>query len=533
MPGKLTSEPLLPAGNSRPDTDESEPVPRSRQEPVTLSAVDAAPARDHGARRHGATLWIALLLALVVRSWGIGVQSFSMDEMTEFAAVQQGLGAVVTAADGFPPLYAVLLHWWLEIAGTPEAARWLSVLIGVLAIPVIYRLGAILGGPRVGELSALLLAISPIHIWYSQEARAYGLFFLLALAALWRYEVARSTDRTADWVWYAAAMIAGLYTHYYFAFVILAIAVAELVPARRPSRIRRWLQVHVATIPFVLPLLLLMGNDLKAQVEWIATERSLDLSTLGYTLFTYLSGFSLGPSLRELHTARLQEAVRHALPWVLPAALATAYLLLEGWRWKEGRSAWYRVATWMAVTILAAGAMSAAFDLGYRVRYVAWCAGLLVILLAMGVVGGRRRWATGTALGIIVLVSLAATLNRHTVGRYMNEDARGAARMIASLPETGAPVFVVSGYMAGPIDYYLRGARRLTPLSNAETRVSPDPALEIIRETVGAGKTFWFLYSRPFDGDPQGRLYQALERQARLQLTGEVPGIRFYRGTGW
>ena len=459
-------------------------------------------------------------------------QSFSMDEMTELAAVQQGLGAVIAAADGFPPLFGVLLHWWLEIAGTPEAARWFSVVIGLLAIPVIYQLGRLVGGQRVGELSALLLAISPIHVWYSQEARAYALFFLVALVALWRYEVARRSDRAADWAWYGAACIAGLYTHYYFAFVVLGLAVAELLPGR-PGRLRRWIQVHAAAAPFAIPLLFLLRSDLRAQVEWVATERSLDLGTLGYTFFTYLAGFSLGPSLRELHTARLLEVVREAIPWVLPTGLATAYLLAQGWRSTARRSAWYRIVTWIAVTILGSGIMSSAFDLGYRVRYVAWCAAPLLILLAMGVEEARRRWVAGLALGIIVLVASVAIVNRHTVGRYMNEDARGAARLIESLPDSGAPVFVVSGYMASPIGYYLRDTRQLTPLSNAQTIRSPDPALEIIRRSVGAGNVFWFLYSRPFDGDPQGRLYRELERRAQLRFSDEVPGIRFYRGTGW
>ena len=478
-------------------------------------------------------LSIAVLLALAVRAWGVEVQSFSMDEMTELGAVQQGLETVIAAADGFPPLFGVLLHWWIEVAGTPEAARWFSVVIGLLAIPVMHQLGGLLGGRRVGELSALLLAISPIHVWYSQEARAYALFFLLSLVTLWRFEVARRSDRAIDWVWYGTACLAGLYTHYYFAFVVLGLTVAELVLPGRRGRFRRWVQVHAAVAPFAIPLLLLLRSDLQAQVEWVATERPLNLGTLGYTLFTYVAGFSLGPSLRELHTARLLDVVREAIPWVLPTALATAVLVVQAWRSPERREAWYRVVTWMAVTILGSGMMSAAFDLGYRVRYVAWCAAPLLILLAMGISETRQRWVTGLALGIIALFSSVAIVNRHTVGRYMNEDARAAARLIERLPDSGAPVFVVSGYMASPIGYYLRDDRQITPLSNAETIRSPDPALAIIHRSVGEGNPFWFVYSRPFDGDPRGLLYQELKRRAQLQFSEEVPGIRFYRGTGW
>jgi mannosyltransferase len=490
----------------------------------------AAPAERH---RRAPALAIALLLALALRVWGIQTQSFTMDEMTELDVVQRGLGGVIGFADGFPPLYGMALHWWLELTGTPEAARWLSVLFGLLAIPAIQRLGRVLRGRAVGDLSATLLAISPFHIWYSQEVRAYALFFLLAVVTIWRYEVARRTDRPRDWLWYGVAVVAGWYTHYYFAFVLLGLAVADAVAPDGPRRWRRWIQVHAGVGVLVLPLWSLLQSDLQAQAEWIATNRALDLPALAYTFFTYLAGFSLGPSLRELHTIRPLDAVREVLPWAVPVGLATAYLLIRGWSEPTQRPAWYRLATQIATTLVACGVASAAMELGYRIRYVVWCAGPLLILLALGAAGARRRWAALAAFGVLTFVSAVAIANRHAVGRYMNEDARGAARLVERLSDASSPFFVISGYMANPVEYYLDASRTLTPLWYGHTNVSPGTGLGTIRRTTGSGKTFWLLYSRPFDGDPHGRILDDLERHAQLRLVAEVPGFQMYRGVGW
>jgi hypothetical protein len=172
-------------------------------------------------------------------------------------------------------------------------------------------------------------------------------------------------------------------------------------------------------------------------------------------------------------------------------------------------------------------------DLGYRIRYVVWCAGPLLILLAIGAAEARRHWAGPVAVGVLALVSVVAIANRHLVGRYMNEDARGAARLVERLTDASTPVFVISGYMADPVKYYLDPTRTLTPLWYAQTNRSPETGLGIIRRTTKPGSTFWLLYSRPFDGDPRGRILGELQRVSGLRMIGEVPGFGMYRGIGW
>jgi 4-amino-4-deoxy-L-arabinose transferase-like glycosyltransferase len=476
---------------------------------------------------------LILALGLALRVWGLNAQSFTMDEITELQLARLTLPGVISAADGFPPLYSMLLHGWLGLLGTPEAARWLSVGIGVPALLAIHRLGRQAGGESVGRWSALLLAISPIHVWYSQEVRSYGLLFSVAVVALWRYGVARDTDRPADWLWYGVATIAGFYTHYYFGLLPLSLAIAEAILPTRTARLWRFVQVHAAIAVFVAPVLLLLRADLDVQLNWPESGRSLNLHALAYTLFSFLAGYSVGPSLRELHTARPMDAVREVLPWALAAGLAAGYLGYLGVRAGSRHREWRRMLLVFAIPFPLCWLLGEVLDLGYKVRFVLWCLAPFLVLLAHGLAANRRRWPGWLALGVLAAVSLLALANRIGAPRYQNEDARRAAHRIAVLADPGEPVFVVSGYMAAPLDYYLDDRWMLRPLWSDETVASPDPALRKIRESVPPGAAFWLVYSRPFDGDPEGRLRNALEAHAGLRRRTEVAGMVLYKGTGW
>ena len=98
--------------------------------------------------------------------------------------------ASLTAQDIHPPLYYALLHAWAALLGTgPAALRLLSLVVGVLTIPLLYLVARRMLSTRAALLAALLLTISPLHVYYSQEVRMYGLVALLSvgvLAAAWR-----------------------------------------------------------------------------------------------------------------------------------------------------------------------------------------------------------------------------------------------------------------------------------------------------------------------------------------------------------
>jgi mannosyltransferase len=185
-----------------------------------------------------AGLFILILLGgTLLRFAGLGKESIWLDEATSILIARLNLPSVVawTAADIHPPLYYFALHFWLGFGESEFAIRALSAMFGVLTIAVVYALARELFDSDVGLLSALLLALSPMHIWYSQEARMYPMLTAWSLLASYslvlalRHPAERMVGRfaalrspqTRYWLGYLLFSVLALYTHYYALFVLL------------------------------------------------------------------------------------------------------------------------------------------------------------------------------------------------------------------------------------------------------------------------------------------------------------------------
>ncbi len=147
----------------------------------------------------------------------------------------------VRLSDTSPPLYYVLLDFWMRVAGTSDAAlRLFSTACALLALPLLWSVGRDLGGTRVAAIACLLFALAPPALYYSTEGRMYALtwVFGLALARL-TLTIGRfgaSPRVAALWIVVAAA---GLMTHYFLAFVWAAMLAWLTLHTPR----RRWWQI--------------------------------------------------------------------------------------------------------------------------------------------------------------------------------------------------------------------------------------------------------------------------------------------------
>jgi len=173
-----------------------------------------------------------LLLATVLRFQKLAAQSFWNDEGNSARLAERNVDLIVAGAAGdiHPPGYYLLLAGWRALLGPSEfALRGLSALAGVVLVALVYGLGLHYFDNRAALCAAFLAAVSPPLIYYSQEARMYELVGLWAAAAMLVIEVwglDRLPPKTqSGWgqVAFALVLVAGLYTHYAFAFVILGL----------------------------------------------------------------------------------------------------------------------------------------------------------------------------------------------------------------------------------------------------------------------------------------------------------------------
>ena len=122
-----------------------------------------------------------------------------------------------------PPIYYIILRVWMQIFGNSIAAiRSLSIVFSLLAFPCLYWLcRELFNSSLTGWLATAMLAVSPFHLLYAQEAREYSLWTvttLLASAALLR---AIRLPTKFNWGLYGLTVALGLYSHLFFVLVLM------------------------------------------------------------------------------------------------------------------------------------------------------------------------------------------------------------------------------------------------------------------------------------------------------------------------
>jgi mannosyltransferase len=165
----------------------------------------------------------ATIIGGAIRFSTLDIQSFWDDEgftvtLTRFGFVEM-LNAV-PQTEASPPLYYVLAWVWAQIFGTGEwGLRSLSALFGTATIPIVYLAARQIGTARGAAVSSLLVAASPLLVWYSQEARTYALFALLSALSFLAF--ARASQRKAgSLAWWAAIAALALASHYFAVFIV-------------------------------------------------------------------------------------------------------------------------------------------------------------------------------------------------------------------------------------------------------------------------------------------------------------------------
>jgi mannosyltransferase len=132
--------------------------------------------------------------------------------------------------DGAPPLYYYLLHFWMQVFGqSDEATRALSGVIGVLTLPVAWLAGNRFGGRAVGWTTLILLASAPFAVYYSTEARMYGLVILLTGLGFLALQRALEAPRPWNLIAVAVVTAALLYTQYWALYLVGVVGLWLLV----------------------------------------------------------------------------------------------------------------------------------------------------------------------------------------------------------------------------------------------------------------------------------------------------------------
>jgi uncharacterized membrane protein len=278
-------------------------------------------------RSRSRTFWIVAGLtvaAAALRFATLGVQSYHHDEIVTAGRVLRSSFWHAMDAVGFsesaPPLYYVLAWLWAQVAGTDEVGlRSFSALAGVATVPVVFLIGAELRGRATGIVAAALVAVNPMLVWYSQEARAYALLALLSSLSLLYFVRGLEHGRRRDLTAWGLLSGLALATHYFAAFPI-AIEAAWLLYRRRREAARG----AAVLAAFVLALVPLAVHQMSyGHTEWIANF------TLGHRLWEMGVTFTVG-EIGDI-IARPERPLLALVP-VIAIAISLGLLAVRGGR---------------------------------------------------------------------------------------------------------------------------------------------------------------------------------------------------------
>jgi mannosyltransferase len=454
------------------------------------------------------------------------------------------------AHDGSPPLYYLLLHFWMLAFGQGDiAVRALSGVTSVVSLPLFWYAGVRLGGRRTGWATLLLAASSPFAIYYGTETRMYSLMILLTLLGFLALARVLECPSRRRLVALGAVTAAMLYTHYWGLYLVASVGAWLLYRVWRGSHrpgtetpetaraVRAAFGAMVMGAVCWLPdVPLFVWQALHTGTPWSGAPDPADaLNTinefagtgpwallLGFWLFAMLV---LGVFGRPVRRAGSPGDLRDDGSGGEGRYLVTLDLRTRA----EARPVFFALAGTLTIAVLGGTIANAAFV----ARYAAVVFPLFILLCALGLtVFADRRIATGL-LGVACLAGILTGIGNNSGQRTQ---AVQVAAVLNVQAQSGDEVVYCPDQL-GPAAsrlVHVPGLTQLTfPRAIGPQRVDWVDYRTVIDNTdVGAfaqqmmarltpGHTLWFVYNNSYAGlgGDCGYLYNWLNL---LRPTGET-----------
>jgi mannosyltransferase len=427
------------------------------------------------------------LLAAALRLSTLDLQSFWYDEaFTPLHVLHASLGATlrsVVHTENSPPLW-YLLEWAdSRVLGTGEVAlRLPSALAGIATVPVAWAIGRELSSRRAAIICAALVAVNPLFVWYSQEARVYGLFVFIAALAMLCFLRALREPTLQRMAAFALTGALALATHY-FALFLLAPMALWLLWDRRARRAALPAIAALAIVGLALtPLISAQGGHGTQWIgRWPLSER---LQAIPQYYLTGYTGSSLGHGIELLVALPILAGLALGL-WRMtgPATAAkradsqqatdasetpTAPLPGAGAR-AHGRLTPPSSGLAIALTIAACGVLIPIVLVAFGADYLAPrnlvaamipVTAVIAVLVAWPAAGPERTAGLGTTIMVasaIVVAFLAISIDVELSPRLQRGNWRDLAAALRSAPPERVITTVELG--TAPLEYYLPGLR--------------------------------------------------------------------------
>jgi 4-amino-4-deoxy-L-arabinose transferase-like glycosyltransferase len=440
------------------------------------------------ATRRNLAIALTLLLTLValsLRFYRLSNQSLWTDEVSSVETARKPFSQMTQDSGSenvYLPGYFLLLGAVLSDANRDIEfrARGLSALAGGLSVPLL--IGVVFCWRRqwgTALLAGLLLTMNPLHLWYSQEVRAYATMLFFGLLTLLAYELARASRKPWWWVVYFLSALGAIALHKTALIFPVACALWHGWDVWREKGRLRDLAVHVVTLGVVFGALLLRSYPPPPE-----NGRSRSILELGYTFMTFVGGYSFGPAITDIQSQGALGAVARHL---VQAGILVGVLALVGLAYAlQFRSLVRGKET--SLVVLNLGFVSLATlicSFPYNIRYT--LPALLAFLALVAVLNGGagRRCVARLVFAAVLLLGLWADAQWFYSPAYRKADSRAVAQWLVANQASVKSWTVLPDYLSYSVEWYLRAdpailARKQRSAEAHTTSFPPVPDVLII-----------------------------------------------------
>ena len=418
-------------------------------------------------------LYSVIALALVVRLFRIGGQSLWVDETMTLVITnpEPGLNAWdYLKYNIHGPLHAFVVWLFSLMHGGDAWLRLPSAVAGAATIYFLYRWAADWLGRPIARVAAVLFAINPLHLYYSQEVRNYAFLVFFTTAASYYLHRLLNDESRRNFVTYALLMVAAPLCNFSAAFIYAVNSWLYLV--RRGferARLLRWILVSLTILVLISPWVYriytfidvtkLVTPVMPGEIE--TTERLRGDTTVApevvpYAFYTFAVGFSLGPSLRDLHgDVTVATVMRQWWPVLLWVGLLFGGLFVAGLVALRRQRVLFTVLLYLLVPLACTLLLNWQNAKAFNARYILTSLPVFVCVIAAGITVLPHVVARA-AFAFVAVTLMFSMGNYYFDGRYAREDVRGAAALMDSRATGDECILAPS--VTGVFEYYYEGS---------------------------------------------------------------------------
>jgi hypothetical protein len=250
------------------------------------------------------------------------------------------------------------------------------------------------------------------------------------------------------------------------------------------------------------------------------------VGAIPYTFFAFSVGFSLGPSVRELHESRSISTLLSYAPTLVPIGLlfATVFVLGLG-RLRRSKNTGVFLLLWLGVPIVGVFVIATMTSYHvYNTRYTAIALPAYILILAAGIATFRRQLVQITILSGLLFVNGLSLAHYYFNPRYAREDARSAAQYLESRARPADIILSVGNVTA--LQHYYKGGLAVIRADGEFTKNGS--VAEHLRKLRKDHDRLWLVEIRPWEADPKAKVKAALDNLARRTEYKKFPGVKIY-----